>query len=551
MLYGFYVTNFSCGPDSFLLGYFRRLMGAKPSLTLEVDQHTADAGIDTRVEAALDIIKGYRCLSAPPAARSSFRPARVTYGQNITVTSSQGKQIALTDPSVELVIPSMGRYGAEALAAVMRGRGIHAKALPIADKDDLLIGRRNATCKECLPYLLTTGSLLTYLQHRRKKNLVTLFFMASSCGPCRLGQYSRAIEQVIEKNHIENAAVFTLNDENGYAGLGARALLKGWQGIVTSDVLGDVRSMLAVTAKDPVAAQAELEREWRKILRYFEGNISMRLPALLSSLANRLSKIPLVKKPDEVPVVSLVGEIFVRRDEFSRKNLVDYLEKSGFMVRVAPVAEFLSYSNFVVNAGLGDKKFTRNEQVRMTLTNHLQEWWEWRIKSAIAESGLYKFEMIDVEKTVDAARHLINVALRGETILTVGLGLREILNHSCGIVSIGPFGCMPSRVAEAILKREMNVEGKKRVKGWEKRAGKYADIGDFPFLSIETDGLPFPQIIEANLESFVLQARRVHEKLREMESLRRQRLLRHMPIVRLYTKVTRRKKRAETGTGRA
>jgi len=61
-LFGTYITNFSCGPDSFLIGYFRSIMGRKPSLTLELDSHTADAGIETRIEAFLDIVKEYRHL---------------------------------------------------------------------------------------------------------------------------------------------------------------------------------------------------------------------------------------------------------------------------------------------------------------------------------------------------------------------------------------------------------------------------------------------------------------------------------------------------------
>ena len=68
-LFGFYITNFSCGPDSFLIGFFRNVMKSKPSLTLELDQHTADAGIDTRIEAALDIITSYRRIAPTLPAR--------------------------------------------------------------------------------------------------------------------------------------------------------------------------------------------------------------------------------------------------------------------------------------------------------------------------------------------------------------------------------------------------------------------------------------------------------------------------------------------------
>ncbi|MDR2729224.1 MAG: hypothetical protein LBB56_08820, partial [Chitinispirillales bacterium] len=66
-------------------------------------------------------------------------------------------------------------------------------------------------------------------------------------------------------------------------------------------------------------------------------------------------------------------------------------------------------------------------------------------------------------------------------------------------------------IAEAILKKEMNVTGKARIPGWAQRAHEYEDIGEFPFLAVETDGSPFPQLIEANMEAFVLQAKRLHE----------------------------------------
>ncbi len=511
-LFGIYITNFSCGPDSFVLGYFRNLMKSKPSLTLELDQHTADAGIDTRIEAAVDIMQSYRRIQKTlPPEDTSFVPCRVVDGKEAVVIDSKGNSYSLTDPRVELLLPSMGRYGTEATAAVLRSIGIDARALPVADKEVLNLGRKNTSCKECVPYIVTTGSFLTYLKQRKDPNKISLFFMATGGGPCRLGQYGTAVTQLIEKQKIPNAAMFMMTDENGYAGLGARNLLKAWQGIVVSDVFGDIRSMVSVAAKDRDEALEIVEDCWQQLIRYFEGKLSTRFSTLLTIVAKRLSEIPLKVKPSEVPVISLIGEIFVRRDEFCRKNIVDYLEKNGFMVKVAPVHEYLCYSNYVLNAKLGEREFEFKDMFKIRLTSQIQEWWERRIKSILSESGVYHFEMVEIEKTIESALHLMNIHFRGEAILTVGLALREILNDSCGIISIGPFGCMPSRVAESVLKKEMNVIGKSRIPGWKEKAHDYADIGEFPFLAIETDGSPFPQLIEANMEAFVLQARRLDE----------------------------------------
>ncbi len=64
------LTNFSCGPDSFLLTYVDEIMGSKPSLTLELDEHSADTGYGTRLEAFVDLMAEYE--EAPKRRTSSM-----------------------------------------------------------------------------------------------------------------------------------------------------------------------------------------------------------------------------------------------------------------------------------------------------------------------------------------------------------------------------------------------------------------------------------------------------------------------------------------------
>jgi predicted nucleotide-binding protein (sugar kinase/HSP70/actin superfamily) len=52
-----YLTNFGCGPDSFILTFFSQIMNNKPFLELEIDDHTADAGVITRCEAFLESLQ--------------------------------------------------------------------------------------------------------------------------------------------------------------------------------------------------------------------------------------------------------------------------------------------------------------------------------------------------------------------------------------------------------------------------------------------------------------------------------------------------------------
>ena len=66
-LFGVYFTNFMCGPDSYVLTYFKEIMNrvGKPYLCLQFDGHGADAGYLTRVEAALESFHTWSKIARP------------------------------------------------------------------------------------------------------------------------------------------------------------------------------------------------------------------------------------------------------------------------------------------------------------------------------------------------------------------------------------------------------------------------------------------------------------------------------------------------------
>ena len=125
-------------------------MGTKPSLTLELDSHSADAGINTRIEAALDIIRSYiqlERLGKIKQEKSDFVPMKVIEkNKKYYVKDSEGQEFSLFDDKVEVILPSMGEFSTAMMASILRGFGIHAKALPIPTMDTLKLGRANTSC---------------------------------------------------------------------------------------------------------------------------------------------------------------------------------------------------------------------------------------------------------------------------------------------------------------------------------------------------------------------------------------------------------------------
>jgi predicted nucleotide-binding protein (sugar kinase/HSP70/actin superfamily) len=515
-LYGAYITNFSCGPDSFLVSYFRDIMGRKPSLTLELDSHTADAGLETRIEAFLDIIRYYREIQKSQpitlSPKSAFRPAVIEEKNGVTgVLTSDDRWLPLTDPGVRLLLPAMSLYGTPLLAAAFRRIGIKAEVLQPADEDVLKLGRGHASCKECLPLQTTLGSLLNYVKQREHDDEL-IYLMASSSGPCRLGQYHVYIKRVIEKLEIPKVAIFTPTSDNGYCVLGNNFLRAAWRAIVIGDLFDEMWSTILAGARDRERSLAVFHEEHQAIMSVIDKRWPI-LAAQLSKSAARLSRIKLKKPFEQIPKISLIGEIYVRHDPISLQNIIERLADKEVIVRIAAVSEYLKFIDWLI------KNNIQNERTKgFAIRGHVKKHFDKAIRKRLAPSGLFFYDgsIAPVEPIIEAGKKFISPYFTVETILTVGSAFHDILHPSCGIISIGPFGCMPSRVAEAVLNEKFTTTEKKAMHNngagtpWVPILSKDRK---FPFIAIETDGNPFPQLIEARMEAFCLQAERLNEMM--------------------------------------
>jgi len=528
-LFGTFITNFSCGPDSFIIGYFRDIMGRKPSLTLELDNHTADAGLETRIEAFLDIVSAYRHLLAKKQIsmkKRVFVPARTILDNGIPkVITSSNKTLPMSDSRVKLLLPSMGRLATESLAAVFRGENLNAIAYPPSDEAVLKLGRANTSCKECLPLILTTGTMLNFIYNEKKDEDILVYFMLTGSGPCRFGQYQIFMKDLIKKLEIQNVALLSLTSENSYAGMGNDFHLKAWCGVVVSDIMEDIRSMLLANAVDIEGAIQIFEKEWQSLINGLEQEGFPGLEIRLNQTAEQIKKIPLKRPPETVPTISLVGEIFVRRDALSRQYLTERLAEKGFATICSPIAEWALYSDYLVDKGLVDYKMTKREKLTFILKKRYMARYKKRIKSILSRTGLIHADPLNIKSIINNALPHISPNLAGEAILTVGGSLTEIASHTCGVIAIGPFGCMPNRLAEAILNEAMDREGKLATDPNNKQLrSTLSNMDNLPFLAIESDGSPFPQLIDAKLEAFCLQAMRLQDRMLEVKHWRKTRL---------------------------
>ncbi|MFA5339750.1 MAG: acyl-CoA dehydratase activase [Candidatus Omnitrophota bacterium] len=510
-LYPVFVTNFSCGPDSFIVGNVRDIMDKKPILILEIDSHTADAGINTRIEAFLDIVERSRKLDAAPSdGGEAFTPARcISYKRKLCVVASDGTRYGIDDRRVKLLLPPMGTMGPQGLAAVFKTAGINAIALQPSDGISLKHGRANTTCKECLPLILSTGSLIKYLEHREDGEIL-VYFMPSTGGNCRFGQYKTFFNDLITKKRIKDLAVYSMDTQNSYLGMGNSFNILLLKGTLIYDAMYDIKNALKVLAKDREAAMGIFDKQWENIVHCL-GKKGAGLYEVLEAAAAALKAIPLKYPLSEATTVAIMGEIYVRRDDFCCNPLIERLAQKGIVAKTSPVLEWICYVDYLVKNKLIESNLGISGKIEFFVKTFLQRSYEKKIKGILAGSGLYHNDAIDIEKIMKAGRNFIDEQLTGESIVVVGSALNEIVEYVSGVISVGPFACLPTRIIESILNGSMNLSTKRELSDRDFPGLK--EVEELPFLSIEIDGTPFPPLIEAKIEAFCLQTKRLHKKI--------------------------------------
>ncbi|MDK1030771.1 MAG: acyl-CoA dehydratase activase, partial [Planctomycetia bacterium] len=143
-LYPIYITNFGCGPDSFIMKFFNRELGEKPCLTLEVDEHSADVGAITRCEAYLDSLKSAR--GRKTRQRRKVRAAKLDY----SLSNHYPRTI---------YVPYMDDHG-YLMAAAVRAGGAKAEQMPMQDNEAIALARKYTSGKECFPCIVTVAGML-------------------------------------------------------------------------------------------------------------------------------------------------------------------------------------------------------------------------------------------------------------------------------------------------------------------------------------------------------------------------------------------------------
>jgi predicted CoA-substrate-specific enzyme activase len=467
-LFPIYITNFGCGPDSFITHFFRREMAGKPYLQLEIDEHSADAGAITRIEAFLDSLN---------SATINKRTGSFSVFHKSTGNGS------LHDKKVYL--PPMTDH-AHALAAAFRSCGVQAEVLPESDAETIRIGREHSSGRECYPLALTTGDMIKATRRPGFDPDKSAFFMPTGRGPCRFGQYNRYHRQVLDKLGLERVDILSpMQDESLHDDvkvLDKNFVLMSWRGVFAVDMLQKAHWETRPYEKQ----KGQSDRVYQDSLGRLIAAIEKRedpLPVMRQAYKDFIA-IKINKRTK--PVIGVVGEIYIRSNRFSNEDVVGQIEKLGGEAWVAPISEWLLYVNTTAKVSALMNRSWR-ELLKAYITGHFQHKEEQRFLSTF-NGNLRSLHEPSIDQTLRTALPYIHHSFEGEAVLSVGKAIDYINRGASGIVNVMPFTCMPGTIATAVLKRVRD------------------DHNSVPLLNIAYEGQGDSQTL-TRLEAFMHQAK--------------------------------------------
>jgi predicted CoA-substrate-specific enzyme activase len=427
-LFGLYLTNFSCGPDSFLISFVERIMGRKPLLTVELDDHGGDAGYLTRVEAFLDVVNSWQ-----PVEQPSFRVARPPESR----TAFEGRK---------LWVPAMHPYSAELFAAVLRGAGYAAERLPIEDAEAHELGRSVTRGSECLPAALTIGAFLKAVRSDGQDKHA--LFMPSATGPCRFGMYTTLQRLLFNELGMGDVPILSPSAENAYQGLTRPVLTRIWEASAVGAALGKCRDKLRPYGVEKGRVDTFFESACRRLSETFEEGESAR--ECLAELVGEMLQLP-VADVGSKPLVGIVGEIYVRSNPFSNDDLLRSIEAAGGEAWLAPVTEWVLYSAELEGIKVCRRRFNGLQRLAVHLKNRFFE----RTEAAIQEITspiLHDRREPHVKQILEEGKRFLPIEFGGEAILTMGRSRIFERDGAVLVVNASPFGCMPGTITSALLR---------------------------------------------------------------------------------------------------
>jgi predicted CoA-substrate-specific enzyme activase len=421
------LSNFGCGPDALSTKHVEKILERTPHLLLEFDEHRAEAGLITRLEAFLD-----QMTSTPQAPQKP-----------IPFIARKKEEVRPIEEYRErpFVLPYFSDH-VFAFAGALRGVGISARILPLPDDETLVLGEEFSSGKECHAFSFMAGDLAKISRSPRLGGEV--FFFPGTRYTCLLTQFEEGLKYLLQDLKIEDLKVFAPPMEPLSRLLGIRGLRLLWRGLVATDLL-----IKAACERRPY----EIDKGMTDLIHHqnlkdIENELDRESfgPAL-QRCADRLKSISIRK--GQRPIVGIAGDIYTRQHPVANHNLYLKLEAMGCEVWPSPfLVDDVDFSlRQTFNAKVAKGRLHQAAAIGYLMLRKEVE--RWKVKKNLREA-LPRLREPSSKDILDFVSPYIGRDNNQTLLLNIAKMVDFAKRGADGVVNAICFNCMLGTVAEGL-----------------------------------------------------------------------------------------------------
>lgn len=319
-VYPVVVGNFGCGPDSFTFPLLQEVFKERPSLFLEFDEHRADAGLATRVEAFAYRVVNWRRLEAHRQE------------DNITPMPREKKMHSpLTEENIgEYIIPHISDH-AYAFHGAFGSINVKSRVLPLPDHVSYENGVELSGGKQCHPFQLIAGDLIK-LERQGDLPRDARYLVPFTASTCLISQYAPTIQRYMDKLGRPDVKVLSTDSIEFLHRFGPIFWFNLGKALLGIEYLNRLR----LEKRPYEIKQGSVERAYQESLKIiYKSQLEANINQGIKEAAQHLDGVASCARGSK-PVVAITGDVYTRVNPVANADLFNLLEELGCEVWPSP-----------------------------------------------------------------------------------------------------------------------------------------------------------------------------------------------------------------------
>lgn len=328
------LTSFGCGPDAFIIDEVSDILKqeGKNLTLLKIDDVNNAGSLKLRLRSLIESLKFKAANTENPATKRKFPKHTAIFKDE--------------DRHRTIIFPFVSQFMSPVIEGMLQCGGYKAEMLPPGDASTIEYGLKYSNNEICYPATLCVGDIVKALESGRYDRNKIAVGISQTGGQCRATNYLGLIKKAMANAGYSDVPVVgigvgtsPINEQPGMKFSIARIAKAFLAGFLFSDAMSQMYYSTAVREHAKGMADKLKDSYMSAVVPLIRQNRIRDIFALLEQAAIDFEAVPVSHDP--VPAIGIVGEIYVKYNSFSHKNIVNWLLSQGIEPVIPNATDFM------------------------------------------------------------------------------------------------------------------------------------------------------------------------------------------------------------------